>query len=78
MKSLVGDLGCGRYESFNKNFGNFRITKFDDNLKIMSIFEKYSIIGVKALDFADWCKVAELMKNKAHLTPEGLEKIHLI
>ena len=26
-------------------------------------------------DFADWCQVAELMQNKKHLTPEGLEGI---
>lgn len=33
------------------------------------------MIGVKALDFADWCQVAELIKNKAHLTSKGLEEI---
>jgi hypothetical protein len=30
---------------------------------------------VKALDFNDWCKVAELVKNKEHLTIDGLNKI---
>jgi hypothetical protein len=30
------------------------------------------------LDYADFCKVAELMKNKAHLTAEGLEQIKKI
>jgi hypothetical protein len=30
------------------------------------------------LDYLDWCKVAELMKNKAHLTWEGLSKIRKI
>jgi hypothetical protein len=33
---------------------------------------------VKALDFADFCEVAELIKNKVHLTSEGLKKIHII
>ena len=33
------------------------------------------IIGVKSKDFADWCEVAELIKNKAHLTAEDLKKI---
>jgi hypothetical protein len=27
------------------------------------------------LDYEDFCKVAELMKNKAHLTQEGLNQI---
>ena len=30
--------------------------------------KKYPILGVKALDFADFCKVAELMQEKKHLT----------
>ena len=39
---------------------------------------KYPIMGVKAADFQDWCKVAELMKTKKHLTPEGLDQIRKI
>ena len=46
--------------------------------KILPFFKRYPIIGVKALDFADWCKVAELMKEKKHLTKEGLEEIYKI
>ena len=46
--------------------------------KIIPFFEKYPIKGVKALDYADFCKVAELMKNKAHLTEHGLEEIRKI
>ena len=42
------------------------------------LFHKYSIFGVKALDFADLCKVAEMMKNKQHLTMEGLDQIKKI
>ena len=37
-----------------------------------------SVIGVKSNNFADWCEVAELMKNKAHLTAEDLNKIKKI
>ena len=33
---------------------------------------------MKALDFVDFCKVAELMKTKAHLTEHGLEEIRKI
>jgi len=38
-------------------------------------FDKYKIEGCKFKDFQDWCRAAELMKNKAHLTPSGLEEI---
>jgi hypothetical protein len=30
------------------------------------------------LDYADFVKIAELMKNKAHLTKEGLDQIRQI
>ena len=46
--------------------------------KIIPFFNKYPILGVKYLDFLDFCKVAQIMKNKNHLTKDGLEKIKLI
>lgn len=52
------------------------VTKFSDIYeKIIPFFQKYPIVGVKALDYADFCKAAELMKIKAHLTASGLEQI---
>lgn len=54
----------------------YSVTKFDDNYgKIQPFFEKYPILGVKAMDFNDWCKVAALIKDKAHLTKNGLDEI---
>ena len=34
--------------------------------------KKISDNGVKALYFVDWCQVAEMMKDKKHLTKEGI------
>jgi len=45
---------------------------------MIPLFKQYEIKGTKYLDFLDFCLVAELMKNKSHLTVEGLEKIRLI
>ena len=53
-------------------------TSSDITEKIIPLFEKYPIIGVKKENFYDFCKVAELMKKKAHLTKEGLEQIREI
>ena len=77
MESLIEYFGCGgSFLRNNTNFGEFMITKFKDlTKKIIPFFDKYQIIGVKALDFADFCKIAELMNNKAHLTLEGLENV---
>ena len=58
---------------------DFVVAKFEDLINIIiPFFNKFPIIGVKALDFEDWCKVAKLMENKAHLTSEGLEEIKQI
>jgi hypothetical protein len=55
------------------------VSKISDiNNKIIPFFIKYPIIGIKRLDFEDFCKVAVLIQDKAHLTIEGLEKIRKI
>jgi hypothetical protein len=41
-------------------------------------FKDYPLLGAKSLDFNDWLQAFYLMKNKAHLTEEGLEQIRLI
>ena len=64
MKSLVQHFGCGGYYAWSTcNRGEFRVTSFSDVFEyVMPFFNKYPIMGVKSLDFADFCKVAELMK----------------
>jgi LAGLIDADG endonuclease len=58
---------------------NLTIVKFSDIINIIiPFFEKNYLHGVKQLDYLDWCKVANLMKNKKHHTPEGLELIYSI
>ena len=55
------------------------IVKFSDiKEKIIPFFESYPLIGIKQKDFLDWCKIAILMKDKLHLTPEGLNLIRTI
>jgi LAGLIDADG endonuclease len=80
MKSLAEYLDCGKYGLRpQRDTGEFFVTKFSDITdKIIPFFNKYPIQGVKALDFADFCKVAELMKNKDHLNQAGLEQIKII
>jgi hypothetical protein len=34
--------------------------------------------GIKYLDYQDFCIVVDLIKNKSHLTIEGLNEIRLI
>jgi hypothetical protein len=46
--------------------------------KVIPFFEEYPILGVKAKDFEDLKEASILIKSKAHLTQEGLDKILLI
>jgi hypothetical protein len=80
MKNIVSYFECGRYSlRKNKLAGDFEVTKFSDiTHKIIPFFSKYSIEGVKYQDFLDFCFVAELIKNKAHLSNEGIEEIRKI
>lgn len=45
---------------------------------IIRFCKKYPIWGVKVIDLIHFCKIAELMNNKAHLTQKELDKICLI
>lgn len=45
---------------------------------VIPLFEEFPILGAKAKDFEDFKEAAELVKSKAHLTKEGLDKILLI
>jgi hypothetical protein len=80
MKSLVKYLDCGLIELDSRgNAVTFSVTKFSDlESKIIPFFYKYPIQGVKYKNLEGFCKVAELMKSKSHLTKEGLEKIRQI
>jgi hypothetical protein len=77
MKSIEKLFGCGQVKMRPKESGvDFMVMKFSDiNEKIIPFFEKYPLTGCKKLDYLDLCKAAELIKNKAHLTTEGLEEI---
>jgi hypothetical protein len=84
LRSLIDYLECGKvqkkiYKKYNTEFFEFRVEKFEDiNNKIISFFVKYPIAGQKLLDFQDFCKVANLMNEKAHVTIEGLNQIRII
>lgn len=62
--------------SGQENFVALQITKVSDILNIIiPFFEKYPIVGIKSLDFADFKKVAIIIQSKKHLTREGLNQI---
>jgi len=75
-----------KIQIFFKSAGNIQINA-DDSISyvvtsikdisnhIIPHFEKYPLLTQKQADFELFKKVVELMKNKEHLTEEGLQKI---
>lgn len=55
---------------------NLQFSKFSDIVNIIiPFFEEYGIVGVKSLDFSDFRKAADIIKNKEHLNSEGFAEI---
>lgn len=80
INSFTDILGYGYTLNCNtRNFVEFRVVKFEDIFfKVIPLFKKYEIRGVKSLDFKDFCEAAELVNNKAQHTTDGLEQIKII
>lgn len=80
LKNIIAPLGCGRYYTrSNSNCGDFIVEKFSDIIeKVIPFFEKHPIHDIKKENFHDFKKVALLIKDKVHLTKEGLEQIQNI
>lgn len=81
LTSIINYLGCGVIEKVDTRPNEVKLVvyKFNDICeKIIYFFTKYPLQGVKYLNFADFCKIANLMISKSHLTKEGIEEIRLI
>lgn len=80
LKSMVNFFGYVLAQTSSyKDYIEFRCQSFKHNYEnILPFFKKYPILGVKAQDFRDWAKIAEMIKTKVHLTKEGLDQIRQI
>ena len=74
-RSLIEYWGGGYYYP-SVGRGDFKVTKFSLITEtIIPFFKENPILGIKALDFKDWCLVAEKMEAGVHKTPEGVIEI---
>jgi hypothetical protein len=80
MNNLLKFLNCGNLrEVVGRSAVDLVITKISDiDSKIVPLFTNFPLKGNKNLDFLDFCKVFFSIKNKDHLTIEGLEYIKQI
>jgi hypothetical protein len=69
-------LGCGKVYKHSVNAVVYRVSKRSDLTEIIiPFFIKYPILGIKALDFKDFCSISELIESKAYYNKEGLDQI---
>lgn len=84
LRSFISFFGCGLFNYAplgrgNSKSGVFIVRKFADIWdKLLPFFKDHEIKGIKREDFEDWSRVAELIKSKAHLAEDGVEKIREI
>lgn len=75
FQSIKNYFDCGKViKEINRESCRFFVTAFKDNqTKIIPLFQKYSMLSFKQLDFQDFCKAAEIIASKGHLTEEVLK-----
>lgn len=78
MQSIISYLGCGKLKR-KRDVYELQVLKFSDITdNVFTFFGKYPILGEKAKDYYDFSLAADFMKNKEHLTAEGIAKIRTI
>jgi hypothetical protein len=79
LELIASYLGAGIVNIHSEKAYVFKITKLVDlTTKIIPLFDKKSIQGVKHLDYLDFCEVAKIMSEGKHLTTEGMDWIRTI
>jgi hypothetical protein len=82
MDLIKNYLECGKiYKHSSLPAVELRIVKFDNLINIIILFfNAHPILGIKQLNYQDFCQVADLMKEslQSRLTQEGFAKIQII
>lgn len=78
LERIIKSIGCGTIvkPSVNRNRYTVSVANNSDLVNIViPLFEKCPIYGAKYKDFLDFCKGISIIKNKRHLTIEGLNEL---
>ena len=75
LKLIQETLGVGIVRKNNENTVLFRVTDIKELQVIVNHFKFYPLVSAKILDFLIFEQCLELIKEKAHLTEDGLLKI---
>lgn len=73
---IILSLNCGSLINNGEYVKVLAVWKFNDIFDIIiPFYAKYALQGDKKLNYLDFIKAANLIKNKAHLTQKGLDQI---
>ena len=82
LGKLKNFFGCGnifvnrRYDNHSENLYRFCIRSLDDlSKKVIPFFRNHSLETAKHQDFECFAEIMSLVKEKKHLTLEGIEQI---
>lgn len=77
MELILKLFGTGNIYKYNGKYAvSLTIIKTSDIINIIiPFFKEYPLVGVKLLDYQDWCEISQIIKDGGHLTVEGLNKI---
>jgi NADH:ubiquinone oxidoreductase subunit K len=80
LESIIHTLGFGRLvlPNYNRTVAHIAFSNKEGITCLIDILIKNKLYGAKQLDFLDFCKGYEIIKNKEHLTIKGLEQLKLI
>lgn len=86
LREIQKTLNCGniyrleyeRYQRWQPHV-KLKVSNFTDiSTKIIPFFRRYPLQAKKRLQFEKFCRTAELIKSKQHLTTEGIEQIRAL
>lgn len=75
LESIRDTFGVGNVRKNSRSTAVFRVDNVQEFLVIVDHFYKYSLLSAKVSDFLLFKQCYFLIKEKQHLTQEGLEKI---
>lgn len=77
LQEFISFFGCGKFSLRKTSLaGDFKVSGVKDIINIIiPFFEKYPFFGTKLRSFKQLCLVVDIVKEKGHLTDEGLKKI---
>ena len=75
LESIRDTFGVGKVRKNSINTALYRVDNIQELQVIVDHFDKFPLIGAKVSDYLLFKQCYDLIKQKKHLTKEGLEKI---